>query len=103
MPARLTICSHCLFSICNIYLFPVFVLREGFLAFDGTSSCSLLFYYFFLYHKGESAFLFIIVSIQVIVDLAYLCAMVGEKSLQHNMLRSCPALGWSALQPHLYL
>ena len=22
--ARLTICSHCLLSICNIYLFPVF-------------------------------------------------------------------------------
>ena len=26
----LTICSHCILSICNIYLFPVFVLRPGF-------------------------------------------------------------------------
>ena len=24
LPARLTICSHCILSICNIYLFPVF-------------------------------------------------------------------------------
>ena len=23
LPARLTICSHCILSICNIYLFPV--------------------------------------------------------------------------------
>ena len=30
MPARLAICSHCLLSICNIYLFPVLVLRAGF-------------------------------------------------------------------------
>ena len=30
LPARLAICSHCLLSICNIYLFPVFVLRAGF-------------------------------------------------------------------------
>ena len=30
LPARLTICSHCLLSICNIYLFPVLVLRAGF-------------------------------------------------------------------------
>ena len=28
--ARLTICSHCILSICNIYLFPVLVLRAGF-------------------------------------------------------------------------
>ena len=28
--ARLAICSHCLLSICNIYLFPVLVLRAGF-------------------------------------------------------------------------
>ena len=27
LPARLAICSHCIFSICNIYLFPVLVLR----------------------------------------------------------------------------
>ena len=30
LPARLAICSHCLLSICNIYLFPVLVLRAGF-------------------------------------------------------------------------
>ena len=27
---RLAICSHCVLSICNIYLFPVLVLRAGF-------------------------------------------------------------------------
>ena len=26
----LTICSHCILSICNIYLFPILVLRAGF-------------------------------------------------------------------------
>ena len=30
MPARLAICSHCFLSMCNIYLFPVLVLRAGF-------------------------------------------------------------------------
>ena len=30
LPARLAICSHCIWSICNIYLFPVLVLRAGF-------------------------------------------------------------------------
>ena len=30
LPARLTICSHCILSICNIYLFPVLALRVGF-------------------------------------------------------------------------
>ena len=30
MPARLAICSHCILSICYIYLFPVLVLRAGF-------------------------------------------------------------------------
>ena len=30
LSARLTICSHCILSICNIYLFPVLVLRAGF-------------------------------------------------------------------------
>ena len=30
MPARLTICSHCILSICSIYLFSVLVLRAGF-------------------------------------------------------------------------
>ena len=30
LPARLAICSHCLLSICNIYLFPVLVLRARF-------------------------------------------------------------------------
>ena len=29
LPARLAICSHCILSICNIYLFPVLVLRVG--------------------------------------------------------------------------
>ena len=30
LPARLAICSHCILSICNINLFPVWVLRAGF-------------------------------------------------------------------------
>ena len=30
LPARLAICSHCPLSICNIYLFPVFVSRGDF-------------------------------------------------------------------------
>ena len=30
LPARLAICSHCIMSFCNIYLFPVLVLRAGF-------------------------------------------------------------------------
>ena len=30
LPARLAICSHCILSICNIYLFTVLVLRAGF-------------------------------------------------------------------------
>ena len=30
LPARLAICSHCILSVCNIYLFPVLVLRVGF-------------------------------------------------------------------------
>ena len=30
LPARLVICSHCILSICNIYIFPVLVLRAGF-------------------------------------------------------------------------
>ena len=30
LTARLAICSHCILSICNIYLFPVWVLRAGF-------------------------------------------------------------------------
>ena len=30
LPTRLTICSRCLLSIGNIYLFPVLVLRAGF-------------------------------------------------------------------------
>ena len=29
-PARLAICSYCILSICNIYLFPALVLRAGF-------------------------------------------------------------------------
>ena len=36
----------CILSVCNIYLFPVLVLRED-LPFDCSSSCSLLFYYFY--------------------------------------------------------
>ena len=50
LPARLAICSHCILSICNIYLFPVLVLRAGF-AFRLSSSCSVLFYYFNLNTK----------------------------------------------------
>ena len=30
MPARLAICSHCLLSIGNFYLFPILALRAGF-------------------------------------------------------------------------
>ena len=30
MPARFVICSHCLLSVCNIYLFPVLDLGAGF-------------------------------------------------------------------------
>ena len=30
LPARLAICSHCLLSIYNFYLFPILVLRAGF-------------------------------------------------------------------------
>ena len=30
LPARLAICFHSTLSICNIYLFPVLVLRAGF-------------------------------------------------------------------------
>ena len=30
LPARLAIRSHCILSICNIYLFPILVLRAGF-------------------------------------------------------------------------
>ena len=30
LPARLAICSHCILSNRNIYLFPVLVLRAGF-------------------------------------------------------------------------
>ena len=27
LPARLAMCSHCMLSICNIYLFPALVIR----------------------------------------------------------------------------
>ena len=30
LPVRLVICSHCLLSICNFYLFPILVLEAGF-------------------------------------------------------------------------
>ena len=30
LPAPLSVCSHCILSICNIYSFPVLVLRAGF-------------------------------------------------------------------------
>ena len=30
LPAGLAICSHCILSICNIYLFSVLILRAGF-------------------------------------------------------------------------
>ena len=30
LPARLAICSHCISSVCGIYLFPALVLRAGF-------------------------------------------------------------------------
>ena len=29
LPARLAICSHCLLSIRNFYLFPILVLKAG--------------------------------------------------------------------------
>ena len=38
--------GNCILYICNIYLFPVLVFR-GDLPFDRSSSCSLLFYYFY--------------------------------------------------------
>ena len=47
LSARLAICSHCRLSICNIYLFPVLVLKAG-LVFDCSSSCALLFITFCL-------------------------------------------------------
>ena len=30
LPARLAIYSHCLLSICTLYLFPIWFLRAGF-------------------------------------------------------------------------
>ena len=30
LSTRLAVCSHCILYICNIYLFPVLVLRAGF-------------------------------------------------------------------------
>ena len=30
LSTRLAICSHCILSVCTIYLFPVLVLRAGF-------------------------------------------------------------------------
>ena len=30
LPARLAICSHCILSVCDIYLFPALVLGAGF-------------------------------------------------------------------------
>ena len=30
LPTQLAVCSHCILSICNIYLFPVLTLRAGF-------------------------------------------------------------------------
>ena len=30
LPARLAVCSHCILSICDFYLFPVLVLGAGF-------------------------------------------------------------------------
>ena len=49
--------------------------------------------------KADQRFCF--VYIHLIVDLAYLCIMVREKPPKHmyTMVRSCPALGRSALQP----
>ena len=29
LPARLAMCSHCILSICNIYLFPRFGFKSG--------------------------------------------------------------------------
>ena len=40
-PSSFVVCSHCILSICNFYLFPVLVLRDGF-GFDCSSTCSLL-------------------------------------------------------------
>ena len=30
LPARLAVCSHCILSVCGVYLFPVLVLGAGF-------------------------------------------------------------------------
>ena len=47
LPVWLAICSYCILSICNIYLFLFWFLERD-LPFDCSSSCSLLFYYFYL-------------------------------------------------------
>ena len=60
--------SHCILSICNFYLFPEMVLRDGF-GFDFASSCSLLFYYFYqniilclIYKSARSTYFLILTS-----------------------------------------
>ena len=51
MSARLAVCSHCILSVYNMYLFSVLVLIAG-LPFDCYSSCSLLFLLLLLYKSG---------------------------------------------------
>ena len=49
LPIRLAICSHFLLSIIDFYLFPMLVLRAKY----GSSSCSMLFYYFIIVRPKE--------------------------------------------------
>ena len=51
---RIAICFHCILSICNIYLFPVLVLKRD-SPFDCSGSCSLLFITFFQDHRTLSS------------------------------------------------
>ena len=62
LPTLLAICSPCIMSICNIYLFPALVLRAGF-------SFLLL------------QFLFIAFLLLLLAELLWLCSVAAPKSL----------------------
>ena len=55
-------CSHCILSICNIYLFPALVLRAGFA---------------FWLHQ----FLFIAFLLLLLAEFLWLCSVAAAKSL----------------------
>ena len=66
LPARLVICSHCILSICNIYLFPALVLKAG-------SA-------FLLLHFLSIAFLLLLYSISIMKTFLQCNALViGDK------------------------